>query len=136
MEKLLLDIIFYFLLTLDPVKPMNCSNFVILGGSRDMTRLKVPTPSCTPPSKCGLNLSSFSDQFLFSRISQHVLQYDIYTLIQFRHLFDKTQFLQSLSKVGWNLKVMIVHSNVPECDQVTINNAFLQTRMSRIRTAL
>ena len=61
-------------LTLDPVKPMNCRSFVILGGSSDITRLKVPTPSWTPPSKCDLNLSSFSDQFLPSRISQQVLE--------------------------------------------------------------
>ena len=42
-------------LTLDPVKPMNWRSLVILGGSRDMTRLNVPTPSWTPPSKCDLN---------------------------------------------------------------------------------
>ena len=61
-------------LTLDPVKPMNCRSLVILGGNSDITRLKVPTPSWTPPSKCDLNLSFFSDQFLHSRISQHVLE--------------------------------------------------------------
>ena len=53
---------------------MNWRSFVILGGSSDITRLKVPTPSWTPPSKCDLNLSSFSDQFLLSRISQQVLE--------------------------------------------------------------
>ena len=49
---------------------------MILGGSRDMTRLKVPTPSWTPPSKWDRNWSSFSAQLRASRISQHVLQPD------------------------------------------------------------
>ncbi len=44
-------------LTRDPEKPTNSSSLVTLAGRRDMSRLKVPTPSRTPPSKCSLYAS-------------------------------------------------------------------------------
>jgi hypothetical protein len=45
------------ILTRDPEKPTNSSSLVTLAGRRDMSRLKVPTPSRTPPSKCSLYAS-------------------------------------------------------------------------------